>query len=56
MLSAQQTPGQQGLGKAPRLGNGPGWKIFPGGSSSVGSELAGDEHSFPATERGWGLC
>lgn len=56
MLSAHQTPGQQRLGKVSRLGNGPGWKIFPGGSFSVGSELAGDEHSFPAMEWGCGLC
>lgn len=30
------------------MGNGPGWKIFPGGGFSVGWELAGDEHSFRA--------
>lgn len=52
MLSAHPAPGQPGLGIAPHLGHGPGWKIFPWGSFSVGSEPAGAELSFPAVEPG----
>lgn len=36
--------------------DGPKEKVYPGDSFSVGSELAGAECCFPATEQGCGLC